>query len=57
MHLIVAAVGKFKAGPTRALYEHYAERVGGVGKSVSLSPLTLIEVNESRKSKIGRAHV
>lgn len=50
MRLIIAAVGKLKAGPERELYDHYARRVGGIGKSVGMGPLSEITVSESRKS-------
>lgn len=49
MQLIIAAVGKLRAGPERELYEHYAGRIGGVGKLAKLGPLTEIVVSESRK--------
>ncbi|MDA7948493.1 MAG: 23S rRNA (pseudouridine(1915)-N(3))-methyltransferase RlmH, partial [Hyphomicrobiaceae bacterium] len=48
--LILASVGKLKSGPERALYDHYAGRVGGIGKSVALGPLSEIAVSESRKA-------
>jgi len=41
MRLHVAAVGRSKAGPERALYEHFARRV--------TFPLDLIEVEEKRR--------
>ena len=41
MRLHVAAVGRCKAGPERALYEHFARRV--------TFPLDLIEVEEKRR--------
>lgn len=50
MKLILASVGKLKSGPERALYDHYAGRVGGIGKSVALGPLSEIAVSESRKA-------
>ena len=49
MKLILASVGKLKSGPERELFDHYAGRVGGLGKSVALGPLSEISVNESRK--------
>lgn len=49
MQLILASVGKLKAGAERELYEHYAKRIGGIGKSVGLGPLKELTVNESRK--------
>ena len=49
MKLILASVGKIKSGPERELYDHYVARIGGIGKSVALGPLSEISVNESRK--------
>ena len=49
MKLVLASVGKLKSGPERALFEHYAGRVGGIGKSVALGPVSEISVAESRK--------
>ncbi len=49
MRTIIAAVGKLKAGPEREVYDNYAERIGGLGKSVGLGPLTEVVVSESRK--------
>ena len=48
MRIIIAAVGKLKAGPERELYERYAGRVAAVGRAVALGPLELIEVPEGR---------
>lgn len=41
MRLTVAAVGRWKAGPERALYEHFARRV--------IWPLDLKQVEEKKK--------
>jgi 23S rRNA (pseudouridine1915-N3)-methyltransferase len=41
MRLLIAAVGKARPGPERALYEHYAERVRW--------PLVLKEVEDRRR--------
>ncbi|MEO5336403.1 MAG: 23S rRNA (pseudouridine(1915)-N(3))-methyltransferase RlmH [Magnetospirillum sp. WYHS-4] len=41
MRLLIAAVGRAKSGPEKALYEHYAGRVA--------FPLTLREVEEKRR--------
>lgn len=50
MKLLIAAVGKLKAGPERELYERYAERIGQAGRSIGLGPLDLVELPESRAS-------
>ena len=43
MRLVVAAVGRCKTGPERALFEHYARRI--------TFPLELKEVEEKKKLK------
>lgn len=43
MRLLVAAVGRWKAGPERALYEHYARRI--------TFPIELKQVEEKRPLK------
>ncbi len=62
MRLLIAAVGRLKAGPERELLARYIERANAAGKSLSLSPLEVIEVPESpaqtamkRKSDEARA--
>jgi 23S rRNA (pseudouridine1915-N3)-methyltransferase len=47
MRLVIAAVGKLKAGPERLLIERYLERANAAGRGVSLSPVDIIEVPES----------
>lgn len=53
MKLIVAAVGKLKAGPERELYERYAKRITSAGRAAGLGPLETIETNESRRGNPG----
>jgi 23S rRNA (pseudouridine1915-N3)-methyltransferase len=48
MRLIVAAVGRLKAGPERELAERYRERTSKLSRSIGLFPLDLIEIDESR---------
>jgi 23S rRNA (pseudouridine1915-N3)-methyltransferase len=48
MRLVIAAVGRLKDGPEREFYRRYAERVAPLGRTVSLGPLDLIEIAESR---------
>jgi len=45
MRLIIAAAGRWKTGPERALYEHYAGRIS--------FPLALREIEEKKKLKPG----
>jgi 23S rRNA (pseudouridine1915-N3)-methyltransferase len=49
MKLVIAGVGKLKAGPERELYERYTKRLGTAGKPVGVGPLETIEISESRK--------
>lgn len=48
MKLVIAAIGKLKAGPERELYERYAGRASAAGRAVGLGPIELIELPESR---------
>lgn len=48
MRLLIAAVGKLKQGPERELCAHYLARAEALGRSLSLSPLALVELPESR---------
>lgn len=48
MRLLIAAVGKLKQGPERELCTHYLDRAEALGRSLGLSPLTSIELSESR---------
>lgn len=47
MRLIVAAVGRLKDAE-RDLYDRYAKRFDGGGRSLGLGPLQLTEIGESR---------
>lgn len=48
MRLIIAAVGRLKDGPERALYERYRDRFDPLAKRLGLSPVTWHEIGESR---------
>jgi 23S rRNA (pseudouridine1915-N3)-methyltransferase len=48
MHLLIAAIGRLKDGPDRALLERYAERMNAAGRSLALGPLVIRELPESR---------
>jgi 23S rRNA (pseudouridine1915-N3)-methyltransferase len=48
MRLVIAAVGRLKAGPERELAERYRERVHKAGRAIGLHPLDIIEIDESR---------
>lgn len=48
MRLLIAAVGRLKAGPERELFERYVERTNAAGRAVSLAPLEITEIPESQ---------
>lgn len=48
MRLLIAAVGKLKQGPERELCTHYFGRAEALGRGLGLSPLSSIELSESR---------
>jgi 23S rRNA (pseudouridine1915-N3)-methyltransferase len=48
MRLIVAAIGRLKAGPERELAERYRDRVAKAGRAVGLRDIEVVEVRESR---------
>lgn len=53
MRLIIAAIGKLKDSGERALFDRYAARIDQGGRSVSLGPLSVIELPESRAADTG----
>jgi 23S rRNA (pseudouridine1915-N3)-methyltransferase len=48
MRVVVAAVGRLKAGPERELAERYRERASKLSRSVGLHPVDIAEIEESR---------
>jgi len=54
MRLIVAAIGRLKAGPERELAERYRARVAKAGRAVGLRDIEIIEIRESRAQDAGR---
>jgi 23S rRNA (pseudouridine1915-N3)-methyltransferase len=54
MRLIVAAVGRLKEGPERALLERYQERLAPLAKRLGLGPVAWHETGESRAADAGR---
>jgi len=48
LRLLIAAVGKLKQGPERELCAHYFGRAEALGRSLGLSPLSSLELAESR---------
>ena len=54
MRVIIAAVGRLKAGPERDLAERYLKRAVQVGRSLGLTGLEVIEIRESRADNVER---
>lgn len=48
MRLMIAAIGRLKDGPDRALIDRYVERLDAAGRALALGPVTLRELPESR---------
>lgn len=48
MRLVVAAVGRLKAGPERELAERYRERVVKLCRTVGFHSIEFVEIDESR---------
>jgi 23S rRNA (pseudouridine1915-N3)-methyltransferase len=48
MRLIVAAIGRLKAGSERELAERYRDRVAKAGRAVGLRDIEIVEIRESR---------
>ena len=48
MRLIIAAVGRLKDGPERALFEKYRDRFEPLAKRLGLAPVAWHEIGESR---------
>jgi 23S rRNA (pseudouridine1915-N3)-methyltransferase len=48
MRVVVAAVGRLKAGPDRDVAERYADRIAKTGRAVGITAIDVIEVRESR---------
>ena len=49
MRVIIASVGRWHAGPERALYEHYTGRFAPLGKRLGLGAPELLEVRDSAR--------
>ncbi len=52
MRLIVAAIGRLKAGPERELAERYRDRVAKAGRAVGLRDIEIVEIRESRAQEV-----
>ncbi len=47
MRLVIAAVGRLKAGPERELLARYLDRANASGKALALAPVDVVEIAES----------
>ena len=54
MRLMVAAIGRLKAGPERELAERYRDRVAKAGRAVGLRDIEIVEIRESKAAEVGR---
>src|ERR1700704_5720159 len=54
MRVLVAVVGRLKAGPDRELAERYRDRAVKVGRTLGLRGVDIIEVKESRAREAER---
>lgn len=50
MRILLAAVGKLKAGPDRDLFDRYWERLDASGRKIGITSVKSIELPESRAS-------
>jgi 23S rRNA (pseudouridine1915-N3)-methyltransferase len=54
MRLIIAAVGRLKAGPERELAERYRDRAEKAGRAIGLREIETLEIRESRAQDVSR---
>lgn len=52
MRIIIAAVGRLKDSGERDLFDRYAKRIDQSGRSVSVGPLTVVDLPESRAADV-----
>ena len=57
MRLVVAAVGRLKAGPERELADRYRERAAKLGRGLGLRALEVVEIAESRSRDPARRKI
>src|SRR4029077_3893065 len=54
MRLMVAAIGRLKAGPERELAERYRDRVAKAGRAVGWRDIEIVEIRESRAQEAAK---
>jgi 23S rRNA (pseudouridine1915-N3)-methyltransferase len=57
MRMLVVAVGRLKQGPERELAETYRKRVAGIGRSLGLRDIEIVEIRESRAQDAERRRI
>lgn len=57
MRIVVIAVGRLKQGPERELAETYRKRAEGVGRSLGLRDIEILEIRESRAQDAERRRI
>jgi 23S rRNA (pseudouridine1915-N3)-methyltransferase len=54
MRLMIAAIGRLKAGAERELAERYRDRVAKAGRAVGLRDIEIVEIRESRAQETAK---
>jgi 23S rRNA (pseudouridine1915-N3)-methyltransferase len=54
MRVVIAAVGRLKAGPERELAERYRDRAAKAGRALGIRGIEIVEVKESRAREAER---
>jgi len=54
MRLLIAAVGRLKAGPERDLADRYRDRLEKSGRAIGLRDIDILEIRESRAEAASR---
>jgi 23S rRNA (pseudouridine1915-N3)-methyltransferase len=57
MRIIIAAVGRLKAGSEREMADRYRERAVKIGRALGVRSIEVVEVKESRASEAERRRV
>jgi len=52
MRLIIAAVGRLKAGAEREMVQRYAKRLDAMGRQIGIGPLVMHEMSESTRGSV-----
>ncbi len=52
MDIIIAAIGRMKRGPEQELFNHYVDRLQGIGRNQGLTGVHIHETAESRRKNV-----